>query len=75
MDMCFNAFAGGYTHVNRWFKDEIIKPKKGQTGKHGDFRTGYLHVPTLLQKAPAIGLPLCPQGKNVHFLPFSLGEK
>lgn len=42
MDMCFNAFAGGYTHVNRWIKDEIIKPKKGQTGKHGDFRTGYL---------------------------------
>lgn len=42
MDMCFNAFAGGYTHVNRWIKDEIIKPPKGFKGRHGDFRTGYL---------------------------------
>lgn len=42
MDMCFNAFAGGYTHNNRFLKDEIIRPGKGQKGKHRDHRTAYI---------------------------------
>lgn len=42
MDMCLNAFAGGYTHNNRFLKDEIIKPGKGQIGKHRDYRTAYI---------------------------------
>lgn len=42
MDMCLNSFAGGYTHNNRFLKDEIIRPKKGQKGKHRDFRTAYI---------------------------------
>lgn len=42
MDMCLNSFAGGYTHNNRFLKDKIIKPKKGQKGKHRDYRTAYI---------------------------------
>lgn len=42
MDMCLNAFAGGYTHNNRFLKDEILTPPDGTTGKHRDFRTAYI---------------------------------
>lgn len=42
MDMCLNAFAGGYTHENRYMKNRIIKPGKGKKGMHRDYRTAYI---------------------------------
>lgn len=40
INMCFNAFAGGYCHTNRFKKGRIIKTGK-KKGKHRDFRSGY----------------------------------
>lgn len=35
------AFAGGYVHGNRHYKDKIIKPGKTERGMHDDLRSGY----------------------------------
>lgn len=35
------AFAGGYVHGNRHYKDQIIIPGKTEKGAHDDLRSGY----------------------------------
>lgn len=56
--MTLNAYAGGYTHVNRFKADELIRVPEGKKGKHKDFRS---HYPTQLMCYPL------PFGKPILF--------
>lgn len=44
--MCLNSYAGGYTHQNRFYADELVVIPDGKVGKHRDFRS---HYPTQLR--------------------------
>lgn len=46
-NLCIQAYAGGYTHMNRFYKGVTVKPAKKKNGKgkwtikHRDFRSHY----------------------------------